>query len=143
MNVPGGGGILDLQTGTWAAAEGIDGAFLDMYFSPDDRFLIVNCFPTGVNVVDAHTAKQVRLLRLQSRVTASACSPDASTIAVATGRRINLWHTETGQRLGNVSVDEETGSIIRVQFSADGRRLGAVTIQPTEGGAGLATAYVW
>ena len=114
-----------------------------MYFSPDDRYLIVNCFPTGVNVVDTRTAKQLRLLRLQSRVTASACSPDSGTIAVASGRRINLWHTETGQRMGNVSVDEEAGSIVRVQFSADGRHLGAVTIKPTANGTGQATAYVW
>ncbi|HEY4310076.1 MAG TPA: protein kinase [Pirellulales bacterium] len=136
-------GLLNLETNAWTDLSGLEGFVADWYFSRDDRYFIVNSYPIGVSVFDTQSGRLVRLLRLQSRVTASACSPDSNTVAVATGRKITLWHAETGQKMGSVATQEEAGSIIHVQFSDDGKHLGAVTAKPADDGTGLATVYVW
>ncbi len=136
-------GILDVDSGSWVDVAELDGVYSGVRFSPDGRYLIVNCEPTGVNLIDANTGQLLHLLRAQSKVTASACSPTGHTVAVAARRSVSLWHTETGQILESLLVEEEAGPIVHVQFSADGRHLAAVTAKTLENRQGLATVYIW
>ena len=110
-----------------------------MEFSPDGRYLLSNRDPAGVNLIDARTGRLLHLFRSQSRVTASACSPDGNTVAVAVGRRVNLWHSQTGQRIGALAIDEDAGSTLCLQFSTDSQHLAAVAVKILEYGTGQAT----
>jgi WD40 repeat protein len=136
-------GILDLSTGSFVDFGPLEGAFVGMDFSPDGRYLIVNTVPTGVCLIDARSGELLHELRSQSPVTCSTCSPDGNTVAVAVGRRVHLWHSETGQRIGTLAFEEDAGAVTRLQFSTDGQHLAAVAVKVLEDRTGLATVYVW
>jgi WD40 repeat protein len=69
-------------------------------------------------------------LRHPDSVRDVAFSPDGKTLATCCGdRTVYLWNVASGQEIARLAT--RTGSFVKVQFSADGRRLTAVSVADT------------
>lgn len=66
-------------------------------------------------------------LRHSEPVAAAAFSPDGKTLAVTSGdQRVVLWNVDSGQEVGRLVT--KSGTLIKLQFSPDSRRLAVVGI---------------
>ena len=135
--------IVDMATGARTPLPAAEGPVSRICFSPDDKLLAIECFSGIVHLVDVHTGTVRRTLRPSPQSSAIAFSSDSTTLAVANGEQVSLWHVETGQELANLSVAKESGNIVNLQFSADGRKLAAVAAMTVDDLTIEASIYIW
>jgi WD40 repeat protein len=80
----------------------------------------------SVALVDAPSGRELATLRHDAGVVDAAFSPDDRTLAVGClDGSVCLWSTATGQEM--MRLQTRGGEILKVQFSADGRRLAVVS----------------
>ncbi len=118
--------IYDLQAGQF---ENVNDTklpeFRGLDFSADGRLIAGPLDNTGLVVADAVSHDVLARMRMPSLAGLVAFSSDARTLAsVGADGRVHLWGVATGQEL--LALDELSGNVLLLKFSADGKRLGAV-----------------
>jgi WD40 repeat protein len=76
-------------------------------------------------------------------VACAAFSPDARSLATANGDGVRLWNVTTGEELTALALGSAYPRLVR--FSADGRRLAAITFDPPADGPaeGTLRLFIW
>nr|VWO99588.1 Sulfatase domain-containing protein [Ganoderma boninense] len=95
----------------------------DVSFSPDGRLVLVALLDGTVCVHDAHTAKEVFLLKgHKDRATKARFSPCGTYIASASwDRTVRVWKTSDGSQVATLS--EHDDRVEHLVFSPDGKTL--------------------
>jgi WD40 repeat protein len=93
---------------------------------------------TTIDVWSAATGKTLATFSHSSPV---AASQDGQYVAVGTGGKVQIWDAAAGKQL--LTFDTQTDSVMRLDWSPDGRLLAATTEKQTAGGATDSTVQVW
>ena len=79
----------------------------------------------ALQLIDPSSSRPTLSLRYSGTVRGVAISPDAKTSAAFCGESVCLWNLKTGQEI--TRLNGPFGEFVKLQFSADGRKLAAVT----------------
>jgi WD40 repeat protein len=132
--------LFDIASGRWRS-------FLDSTCIANGAEKVAKMHWLTVNVFEPSRPEDVLTLHHNSLVREAAFSPEARTLATYTAaHEICLWHVATGERVAQWPTPP--GEVRLLRFSADGRRLCAVTVdvkEDEEGGAREDDVYavVW
>jgi WD40 repeat protein len=137
--------LWDAATGTLlATCRGHTSKVLGVAFSPDGARLVTASADGTVRQWDAATGQEVEPAydRHSSEVTTAVYSPDGQRVASAgADRTVRVWRA-TGRE--DVAVlHGHTGTVDRVAFARDGRRLASVSIRSADLPLGDNTVRVW
>jgi WD40 repeat protein/tRNA A-37 threonylcarbamoyl transferase component Bud32 len=108
------------------------------------RFIVISPMYSEVSIVDVASGREISSLQRPAPHFSTVFSPDGRTLATGgTDERIQLWNVATGQLIAQFKTEE--GSIVSMHFSADGRKLAAVSMRPVDEGNPLHEArwYEW
>jgi len=98
----------------------------------------------SVILFDPASGRELHTLRHDMGAACAAFSPDARTLATATGAgKVHLWNVATGEELTTFATDSIDPRVVR--FSSDGRRLAALTFNPPAGDRADSTlrVFIW
>jgi WD40 repeat protein/serine/threonine protein kinase len=118
-------GVYDVRTGEKKVAWGVQRkAVRWLAFSPDGTLLASSSWDITVRIWDSQTGKELRTFPTHGCI---AFSRDGARLACISGGRALIWDVASGRELKTFKVPPEP-PVIRVAFSADGRRLVAVLL---------------
>jgi len=121
----------------------MEGSVWELHFSEDERLLFARCLPNTVHIIDSRTGQLLHTIRKRSAPLALACSPDSKTLAISIPGHVTLWHVATGQEITDIMLPPRHPYAIKMQFSADGRKLGVITSTTIDGTTAEESLYVW
>ena len=104
--------------------------------SNDGKWIASDDGPTGITILAGDTLAEVCRVKQEHQRTWTAFAPDGKTIATAdvTGH-IQLWNLPTGSLVGQLATN--SGNLVRIWFSKDGRRLAAIANKDSPENDGL------